>query len=106
MLALGGRPLGAGDQRSLAAFAAEVSVAYRQRELTETARAIEPLAESERARTALLNAVSHDLRTPIAAAKAAVSSSLAADVIWSDAGPTRAVSQGRGLARPAHQPGD
>ena len=42
--------------------------------------AVEPLAESERARTALLNAVSHDLRTPIASAKAAVSSLLAADV--------------------------
>jgi two-component system sensor histidine kinase KdpD len=69
----------------LAAFAAEVSVAYRQRELTEQAREIESLAQSERARTALLNAVSHDLRTPIATAKAAVSSLLAADVTWSDA---------------------
>ena len=84
-LALRGRQLSADDQRILAAFAAEVSVAYRQRELTEQARAIESLAESERARTALLNAVSHDLRTPIATAKAAVSSLLAADVTWSDA---------------------
>ena len=46
---------------------------------------MQPLAESERARTALLNAVSHDLRTPIASAKAAVSSLLAADVTWSEA---------------------
>ena len=84
-LTLKGRSLGAEDQRILAAFAAEVSVAYRQRELTEKARAIESLAESERARTALLNAVSHDLRTPIATAKAAVSSLLAADVTWSEA---------------------
>jgi two-component system, OmpR family, sensor histidine kinase KdpD len=84
-LALRGRQLSADDQRILAAFAAEVSVAYRQRELTEQARATESLAESERARTALLNAVSHDLRTPIATAKAAVSSLLAADVTWSDA---------------------
>ena len=60
------------------------SVAYRQRELAEVARTVEPLAESERARTALLNAVSHDLRTPIAAAKAAVSSLLGGDVAWSD----------------------
>jgi two-component system sensor histidine kinase KdpD len=84
-LALSGRPLSVDDQRILAAFAAEVSVAYRQRELTEKARGIESLAESERARTALLNAVSHDLRTPIATAKAAVSSLLAADVTWSEA---------------------
>ena len=36
-------------------------------------------------RTALLNAVSHDLRTPLASAKAAVSGLLDADVRWSDA---------------------
>jgi two-component system sensor histidine kinase KdpD len=85
LLVLRGRTLPAEDQRMLNAFAAEVAVAYRQRQLTEAAKAIEPLAESERARTALLNAVSHDLRTPIAAAKAAVSSLRAADVAWSDA---------------------
>jgi two-component system sensor histidine kinase KdpD len=43
------------------------------------------LAESDRQRTALLNAVSHDLRTPLAAAKAAVSSMRSADVPWTDA---------------------
>jgi two-component system sensor histidine kinase KdpD len=42
------------------------------------------LAESDRQRTALLNAVSHDLRTPLAAAKAAVSSLRAGEVSWSD----------------------
>ena len=83
-LVLRGRPLSGDDQRILSAFAAQVAVAYRQRELAEAASAVEPLAESERARTALLNAVSHDLRTPIAAAKAAVSSLLADDVTWSD----------------------
>jgi two-component system, OmpR family, sensor histidine kinase KdpD len=84
VLVLQGHPLRAEDQRVLGAFAAEVSVAYRQRELAEAARAVEPLAESERVRTALLNAVSHDLRTPIAAAKAAVTSLRGADVVWSD----------------------
>jgi two-component system sensor histidine kinase KdpD len=68
----------------LSAFAAQVAVAYRQRELAEAASAVEPLTEAERARTALLNAVSHDLRTPLASAKAAVSSLLASDVAWSD----------------------
>ncbi|MDT4979741.1 MAG: two-component system, OmpR family, sensor histidine kinase KdpD [Pseudonocardiales bacterium] len=84
VLVLRGHPLRAEDQRVLSAFATQVSVAYRQRELVEVARAVEPLAESERARTALLNAVSHDLRTPIAAAKAAVSSLRAGDVAWSE----------------------
>jgi two-component system sensor histidine kinase KdpD len=42
------------------------------------------LAESDRQRTALLNAVSHDLRTPLAAAKAAVSSLRSGEVPWSD----------------------
>jgi two-component system sensor histidine kinase KdpD len=85
VLALAGHSLSADDQRILSAFAAQVAVAYRQWELTAAASAVEPLAASERARTALLNAVSHDLRTPLASAKAAVSSLLAADVTWSPA---------------------
>jgi two-component system sensor histidine kinase KdpD len=80
---LRGHPLPAADQRVLAAFAAHVAVAYRQQQLAEAARAAEPLAESDRQRTALLNAVSHDLRTPIAAAKAAVSSLRGSEVPWS-----------------------
>jgi two-component system sensor histidine kinase KdpD len=84
-LALRGHPLAAGDQRVLSAFAAHIAVAYRQQQLAEAARAAEPLAESDRQRTALLNAVSHDLRTPIAAAKAAVSSLRTPDVPWTDA---------------------
>ena len=54
------------DQRVLAAFATQVAVAYEQRRLAEAAEAAVPLAEADRMRTALLNAVSHDLRTPIA----------------------------------------
>jgi two-component system, OmpR family, sensor histidine kinase KdpD len=82
VLALRGHPLSADDLRVLAAFAAHVAVAYRQQQLAEAARAAEPLAESDRQRTALLNAVSHDLRTPIASAKAAVSSLRTGDVPW------------------------
>src|SRR5581483_10490483 len=81
-LVLRGHPLPAADQRVLAAFAAHVAVAYRQQQLAAAARAAEPLAESDRQRTALLNAVSHDLRTPIAAAKAAVSSLRGSEVPW------------------------
>jgi two-component system sensor histidine kinase KdpD len=82
-LVLRGRVLAAEDQRVLAAFAAQVAVAYQQRRLAQAADAAAPLAEVDRTRTALLNAVSHDLRTPIASAKAAVSSLRSADVTWS-----------------------
>ncbi len=79
-LVLRGRSLPAEDQRVLSAFAAQVGVAYRQGQLVEAVAAVEPLAESERVRTALLNALSHDLRTPIAAAKAAITSLRAPDI--------------------------
>jgi two-component system sensor histidine kinase KdpD len=42
--------------------------------------AAEPIAEADRMRTALLAAVSHDLRTPLAAAKASVSCLRSRDV--------------------------
>jgi two-component system, OmpR family, sensor histidine kinase KdpD len=83
-LVLRGRVLAAEDQRVLAAFATQVAVAYQQRQLAEAAEAAAPLAEADRMRTALLNAVSHDLRTPIASAKAAVSSLRSAEVAWTE----------------------
>ncbi|WP_407657316.1 sensor histidine kinase [Jatrophihabitans endophyticus] len=85
MLVLAGRTLAAADQRLLAAFAGQVALAYRQRELAAAAAAAAPLAAADRMRAALLNAVSHDLRTPIAAAKAAVSSLRSREVRWSEA---------------------
>lgn len=84
-LVLTGRALPAEDQRVLTTFAAQIAVAYRQQELAAAARAAEPLAETDRQRAALLNAVSHDLRTPIATAKTAISSVRAGDVQWSEA---------------------
>jgi len=85
VLVLRGRPLPAEDQRVLAAFAAQVAVAYRQRRLSEAAAAAEPVAEADRMRTALLNAVGHDLRSPLATAKAAVSSLRSPDIVWEPA---------------------
>ncbi len=49
---------------------------------TEAARA-QGLAESNRIRTALLAAVGHDLRTPLASVKASVSTLRQTDVTWS-----------------------
>ena len=64
------------------AFAAYAAVALDQQRLAAEAEAARPLAEADRMRTALLAAVSHDLRTPLASAKAAVTSLRSPDVNW------------------------
>jgi two-component system, OmpR family, sensor histidine kinase KdpD len=71
-LVLSGHALAAQDRRVLEAFAAQATVALRQERLQEAAATAGSLAEVDRLRTALLSAVSHDLRTPLASAKAAV----------------------------------
>ena len=71
-LVLSGHPLAAQDRRVLEAFAAQATVALRQERLEQAAATAGSLAEVDRVRTALLSAVSHDLRTPLASAKAAV----------------------------------
>jgi two-component system sensor histidine kinase KdpD len=81
-LALRGRTLTAADHRVLNAFAAYAAVALEQQRLAAEAEAARPIAEADRMRTALLAAVSHDLRTPLASAKAAVTSLRSPDVTW------------------------
>ncbi|MDR0345460.1 MAG: hypothetical protein LBI49_20580, partial [Nocardiopsaceae bacterium] len=83
-LALRGRALTAADRRVLSAFAAYAAVALDQQRLSAEAEAARPLAEADRMRTALLAAVSHDLRTPLASAKAAVTSLRSPDVRWAE----------------------
>ena len=83
MLALSGRKLPAADQRLLRAYAAHASViGERHRAAAESAER-QALAEGDKTRTALLAAVSHDLRSPLAAVKAAVSSLRNNDIDWS-----------------------
>jgi two-component system sensor histidine kinase KdpD len=82
VLALRGRPLPATDRRVLGAFAAYAAAALEQGRLTAAAEAARPIAEADRVRTALLAAVSHDLRTPLASAKAAVTSLRSNDIEW------------------------
>ncbi|MBT2396890.1 sensor histidine kinase KdpD [Streptomyces sp. ISL-100] len=84
-LALSGRVLPAEDRRVLGAFAAQAAVVLDRQRLVGEAEGARKLAEGNRIRTALLAAVSHDLRTPLAAIKAAVSSLRSDDVAWSDA---------------------
>jgi len=82
LLALRGRPLPAADRRVLGAFASYAAVALDQQRLAAEAQAAKPIAAADRMRTALLAAVSHDLRTPLASAKAAVTSLRSPDVNW------------------------
>src|SRR6202044_1971950 len=81
-LGLRGRPLPASDRRMLGAFAAYAAAALEQQRLSAVAEAAGPIAEADRMRTALLAAVSHDLRTPLASAKAAVTSLRSDEIEW------------------------
>jgi two-component system, OmpR family, sensor histidine kinase KdpD len=82
-LVLAGPPLAAEDRRVLQVFAAQLSQAREQRALRAEADRAASLASANELRTALLQAVSHDLRTPLASIKASVTSLLQDDVAWS-----------------------
>jgi two-component system, OmpR family, sensor histidine kinase KdpD len=69
----------------LAGYAAQAAAALDRERLRIQAAQAEALAEGNRMRTALLAAVSHDLRTPLASIKASVSSLRQTDVEWSEA---------------------
>src|SRR6478736_2922865 len=72
-LLLDGEPVAAEDQPVLNAYAAHAAILYGREQLVEEARRVAGLARDNAARTTLLAAVSHDLRTPLAGIKAAVS---------------------------------
>ncbi|MFI5720640.1 ATP-binding protein [Nocardia sp. NPDC051750] len=82
-LLLSGPTLRARDRRVLEAVAGQAVGLVQRRELTEEANQAAALAEADRLRRDLLSAVSHDLRTPLAAVKAAVSSLRSDDVEFS-----------------------
>ena len=79
-----GPALFAEDQRVLQAFAAAAQTAYEGHRLSERAGEARELAAADRQRTALLAAVGHDLRTPLAGIKASVSTLRQTDVQWSE----------------------
>ncbi len=83
-LELYGADLRASERRLLSVIAAQVDAALEYRELSETAREVGPLAEVDRVRSALLAAVGHDLRRPLAAATAAVTGLRSPGITWSD----------------------
>jgi two-component system sensor histidine kinase KdpD len=73
-LSLRGPDLPAADRRILEAFVSQIESALARRSLASEAAGMRPLADADRLRTALLAAVGHDLRRPLAAATAAVTS--------------------------------
>jgi len=73
------RPL---TDRLLHGYAAQAAAALDRDRLRTQAAQAEALAEGNRMRTALLAAVSHDLRTPLASIKASVSTLRQTDVSW------------------------
>ncbi|HRC11797.1 MAG: sensor histidine kinase KdpD [Actinomycetales bacterium] len=82
-LILTGGPVPAERKRLLAAYAAHAGAILARRALQDQARSAEHLTRDNRERTALLSAVSHDLRTPLAGIKAAIGSLRSQEVEFS-----------------------
>lgn len=83
MLGLSGRILPARDRRLLSAFGAHLLALEQRETLSETQRENQQLSQDNNIRTSVLRAVSHDLRTPLAGIKLAVSSLRQTDVSFS-----------------------
>ncbi|MGO4783748.1 ATP-binding protein [Cryobacterium sp. W22_MBD10_FK3] len=83
-LELYGPDLAASERRLLSVIASQIDAALEHRDLAQTASEIGPLAEADRMRSALLAAVGHDLRRPLAAATTAISGLRATDITLAD----------------------
>jgi len=75
---------GATEDRLLSTVAAQIGLAAERLQLRREATDAEILRRADTLKTALLNAVSHDLRTPLASIIASAGSLLQNDVAWTD----------------------
>lgn len=82
-LALQPAGLAADQRRLFDAFAAHAGAILQRHELQRSATSASRLVRDNEARTALLSAVSHDLRTPLAGIKAAIGSLRSSEMRWS-----------------------
>ena len=82
VLTLTGPPVPSEERRVLEAFARELAASVEIEELEAEVEAAGAIGAANQLRAALLSAVSHDLRTPISAIKASVTSLLQEDVDW------------------------
>jgi two-component system sensor histidine kinase KdpD len=77
-----GAPVFAEDRVLLQALAGSAGRAWETARLAQEAARAQQLAETDRVRSALLTAVGHDLRTPLAAIKTAASGLRQPEVAW------------------------
>lgn len=73
------------DDRLLSAAAVQIAAAIEREELHARATETAVLERADQAKTALLQAVSHDLRTPLSSIMAGATSLRQKDVTWSEA---------------------
>ena len=90
VLEVSGRPGGgrfrAEDERILTSFADQVALASERARLLEESTRARVLEQSGELKSALLSAVSHDLRTPLAAIKMSASALQDPQIEWDDEG--------------------
>ena len=87
LVASGRQPAGFGEveRRLLTTFANQAALAVDRGQREQERAHAQALMETDRLRSALLNSVSHDLRTPLSSIKAAASSLLDPDIAWDQA---------------------
>ncbi len=78
-------PVNPGEERLLHTFASQGLLAIERARLLQTETRAQVLEESDRLKTSLLSSVSHELRSPLATIKAAVSSLRSEAVDWDTA---------------------
>lgn len=66
-------------------FGAQILILLERQAFEENEKELSDIRQTDQMRVALLNAVSHDLRGPLASSKAAISSLLNRNVIWNQA---------------------
>src|SRR5207302_11236020 len=78
----GGRPFSTTEHTILATVADQVAVALERLRLLREADRAEMLDRTDKLKSALMSAVSHDLRTPLTSIMASVTSLLEPDIEW------------------------
>ncbi len=84
VLVMQGRPLTSSERRLAEVFAAQAVLAVDRESLTRQAEESERLRQADSVRTAVLAALSHDLRTPLSTIKASVSSLRDRSIAWTE----------------------
>ncbi|HEX6867358.1 MAG TPA: ATP-binding protein [Candidatus Limnocylindrales bacterium] len=80
------------ETRVLALAADQLAVTLRREELRQTANALEVARQADALKTAILDSVSHDLRTPLAGIRATAGGLADPEVTWTDEGRRRAAA--------------